>query len=89
MGVLRAGTEVWDQEDMLSLGLGAEPVLLTSLLSVNICEQLLEMYVYCLLLLSVSFCRKSPSSTVHLSRGEVQCGCREFMLFQRAKLGPP
>lgn len=89
MGVLRAGTEVWDQEDMLSLGLGAEPVLLTSLLSVNICEQLLEMYVYCLLLLSVSFCRKSPSSTVHLSRGEVHCGCREFMLFQRAKLGPP
>lgn len=54
----RRGAEVWDHEDTLFLGPGAEPGLLTSLLSVNICEQMLVMCVYCLLLLSVSFCRK-------------------------------
>ena len=57
VGKLGAGTgaEVWDHKDVLSLGLGAEAGLLTPLLLVNICEQLLEMCVSCLLLLSVSF----------------------------------
>lgn len=84
LGMLGAGAEVWDHEDMLSLGLEAEPGLLTSLLSVNICEQLLDVCVYCLLLPSVSFCRKWPSSAVNFSGGEVCCGCRKVMLFQPA-----
>lgn len=88
LGVLGAGAEVWDHGDMLSLGLEAEPGLLTSLLSVNICEQLLDMCVYCLLP-SVSFCRKWPSSAVNFSRGEVCCGCRKVMLFQPARLDSP
>lgn len=89
LGKLGAGAAVWDHEDILSLGLGAEAGLLTPLLSVNICEQRLDMCVSCLLFPSVSFCERCPGSAANFSRGDVCCGCEEVTLFQPAKLGSP
>jgi len=89
LGKLGAGAEVWDHEDILSLGLGAETGLLTPLLSVSICEHPLEMCISHLLLPSISFCKKCPSSVANFSRGEMCRGCKGVTIFQQAKLGSP
>lgn len=76
------GAEVWDHEDILSLELRAQAGFLSPLLSVNICEQPLKMCGFCLLLPSVSFCKKFPVSAVNFSLEEGCCGCKEVTLFQ-------
>lgn len=59
LGKLGEGAEVWNHEDILSLGLGAEAGLLTPLLPINICGHPLEACISCLLPPSVSFCKVS------------------------------